>query len=66
MLELCRVCSKEVRIYPLESMSANLYHDMDRLIFDLVKMGYYPEITTVNFEFLAGSNSMLRIANAKG
>jgi len=66
MLELCRVCSKEVRIYPLESMNANLYHDMDRLIFDLGEMGCYPEITKVDFEFLAGSNSMLRIANAKG
>ena len=65
ILELCRVCSREVRIYPLESMNAKLYHDMEKLMFDLGRRGYRPEIIKVKFEFLSGSNLMLRVTRCQ-
>ncbi len=61
ILELNRVCSSEVRIYPLQSMNARIYPYMDRLINDLKQTGFEASIVEVGFEFLRGSNFMLRI-----
>lgn len=64
ILELNRVCSSEVRIYPLQSMNARIYPYMDRLINDLKQTGFEASIVEVGFEFLRGSNFMLRIKHA--
>jgi hypothetical protein len=61
ILELSRVCSKEIRIYPLQSMSARIYPFMEKLIRDLKQKGVEARIVEVEFEFLRGSNFMLQI-----
>jgi hypothetical protein len=61
ILELNRVCCNEVRIYPIESMNARIYPHMDMLMNDLRRMGLDARIVEVGFEFLRGSNFMLKI-----
>jgi hypothetical protein len=61
ILELSRVCSGEIRIYPLQSMNARIYPLMEKLINDLKQKGVEARIVEVGFEFLRGSNFMLRI-----
>lgn len=61
ILELTRVCSNEVRIYPLQSMNARIYPYMDELINDLKLRALDARIVEVGFEFLRGSNLMLKI-----
>ena len=64
ILELGRVCSGEVRIYPLQSMNARIYPHMDKLMNDLKEGGLEARIVEVGFEFLRGSNYMLQIKRA--
>ena len=64
IVELSRVCSREVRIYPLQSMNARIYPYMDKLMSDLKQTGLEAKIVEVGFEFLRGSNFMLRIKPA--
>lgn len=61
ILELSRVCSREVRVYPLQSMNARICPYMDKLINDLKQTGLEARIVEVGFEFLRGSNFILRI-----
>ncbi|RUR80812.1 class I SAM-dependent methyltransferase [Chlorogloeopsis fritschii PCC 9212] len=61
ILELYRVCSQEVRIYPLQGKNAKLYPLLDNLISDLKSVGITTEIVKVNWEFQKGSNQMLHL-----
>jgi hypothetical protein len=60
-LELCRVSSREVRIYPLQGLDAKPYEYIDRLFSDLGEREIVAEAVKVPFEFLKGSNQMLRL-----
>ncbi|MBU7583005.1 MAG: class I SAM-dependent methyltransferase [Nostoc sp. TH1S01] len=61
ILELYRVCSQEVRIYPLQGKNAQIYPLLDNLLNDLNNAGISAEIVNVPWEFLKGSNQMLRL-----
>ncbi len=58
-LELVRVSAGEVRIHPVCSASGRTYAELDRLRTDLAVQGIRSDIVAVNYEFFAGSNSML-------
>lgn len=58
--ELFRVCSREVRIYPLQKSSFEPYEHMLDLLNTLKKQyGITCDIVPVSFEFQKGSNKML-------
>ena len=58
--ELFRVCSKEVRIYPLQKSSFKPYERMPDLLYILKNQsGIACDIVPVRFEFQKGSNKML-------
>ena len=59
ILELCRVSSKEVRIYPLQQSSSKPYEQMTEILFALEKLRIGYDIVPVPFEFQRGSNKML-------
>jgi hypothetical protein len=60
ILELIRVCSREVRIYPIQKSSFQPYAEMTELLSILEKKhGINHEIMPVKFEFQRGSNKML-------
>jgi hypothetical protein len=59
ILELCRVSSKEVRIYPLQKSSLQPYEQMTELLFALERLRIRYHIVSVPFEFQRGSNKML-------
>lgn len=59
ILELYRVSSKEVRIYPLQQSSSKPYEQMTELLFALEKLRIKYDIVPVLFEFQRGSNKML-------
>jgi hypothetical protein len=59
ILELCRVSSKEVRIYPLQNSSLQPYEQMTEILFALEKLRIGYDIVPVPFEFQRGSNKML-------
>ena len=59
ILELYRVSSKEVRIYPLQKSSLQPYEQMTELLFALEKLRIGYHIVPVPFEFQRGSNKML-------
>ncbi|MBE9007407.1 class I SAM-dependent methyltransferase [Fortiea sp. LEGE XX443] len=61
ILELYRVCSQEVRIYPLQGKDAQPYAFLNNLINDLNNAEIAAEIVDVPWEFLKGSNQMLRL-----
>ena len=61
IFELYRVCSREVRIYPLQGMNAKQYQFMNNLLSDLKSKSIVSEIVTVSWEFQKGSNQMLRL-----
>lgn len=61
ILELYRVCSQEVRIYPLQGKDAQVYPLLNDLINDLNHQGISAEIVNVPWQFLKGSNQMLRL-----
>jgi len=60
IIELFRVCSKEVRIYPIQKSSSEPYEHMTDLLNTLKKeYGITYDIVLVPFEFQKGSNKML-------
>jgi hypothetical protein len=64
MLELLRVSSREVRIYPMQKSSSEPYEDMPKLL-DTLKgtYGINYNIVDVPFEFQKGSNKMLLLSH---
>jgi len=58
--EMLRV-SKEVRIFPLLDMNANISPYLEDVIHIFSEKGYCPEVVRVNYEFQKGGNSMLKI-----
>jgi hypothetical protein len=66
ILELIRVCSGEVRIYPIQKSSSRPYDGMAELLNVLKKShGIDHEILPVEFEFQRGSNKMLILKRQK-
>ncbi len=59
ILELFRICSKQVRIYPIQQRSSKPYLSMDKIYSKLKEMEINYDIVTVPFEFQKGSNQML-------
>lgn len=57
--ELARVSSGEVRIHPVCGADGRPYAELDRLRSELGVRGIRSEIVAVNYEFFAGSTSML-------
>ena len=57
--ELARVSSGEVRIHPVCGADGRPYAELDRLRSELGVRGVRSEIVPVNYEFFAGSTSML-------
>jgi hypothetical protein len=62
ILELFRISSKEVRIYPIQQgMISQPYKQMTQLVSYIGRLGIDYEIIAVPFEFQKGSNKMLRL-----
>ncbi|WP_276301925.1 hypothetical protein [Halorussus lipolyticus] len=61
LLELARVASDEVRVYPLERFDGHRYPRLDELLDMLAEEGYETEIRSVPFEFQRGADELLRI-----
>lgn len=59
LLELVRVSSKEVRIYPLQGPDAKPYPFMEKILSFLESKGVRARLVPVPFEFQRGSNEML-------
>ena len=57
--ELVRVSTGEVRIHPVCGAGGRPYAGLDRLRADLAADGVRSEVVAVDYEFFAGSNSML-------
>ncbi len=64
IIELLRVSSKEVRIYPLQKSSSEPYELMVDLLSTLADHGAICEIVPVAFEFQKGSNTMLLLRHS--
>lgn len=62
--ELARVSSGEVRIHPLVGPGGKPYAELDRLRGELGVRGITSEVRKVNYEFFAGSGSMLVLKRA--
>jgi hypothetical protein len=62
ILELIRVSSKEVRIYPLQKSSLQPYEYMRDLLYALKKHGIRYDLVPVSFEFQRGSNKVMCLA----
>ena len=63
--ELVRVCRNEVRIHPLVGLGGKPYAELDRLCETLRAEGISSEIVLVDYEFFAGSDSMLVLKRAR-
>ena len=61
VLDLFRISSKEVRIYPIQQGSLKPYPFMKELLSELKDRGIDYEILKVPFEFQKGSNKVLRL-----
>lgn len=59
--ELLRVCSGEVRIFPLVGLDAKPYPYLDNILSSLDSDGIKVEIIEVPFEFQKGANEMLKL-----
>ncbi len=57
--ELARVSTGEVRIHPVCGADGRRYPELDRLRRELLTRGITSEVVAVNYEFFAGSGSML-------
>ncbi len=51
LMELMRVCSDEVRIYPLSGLNAKPYEFLKEIVTELMQVGINVEIVKVPFEF---------------
>jgi hypothetical protein len=63
--ELVRVSRNEVRIHPLVGLGGKPYAELDRLCESLRAEGISSEIVLVDYEFFAGSDSMLVLKRAR-
>ncbi len=61
IMELFRICTKEVRIYPIQQRILQSYSQMKELIATLNEFEIKYEILQVPFEFQKGSNKILRL-----
>ncbi len=59
--EFVRVCSGEIRIYPLTGLDAKPYPYLDDILSVLKKNRIQADIVKTPFEFQKGSNKMMRI-----
>ena len=66
ILEMFRVCSKELRIYPIQGPDAQPYEYLDELLCDLEKRGAVVTLLSVSFEFQRGSNHVLCLKKEAG
>jgi hypothetical protein len=64
-MELIRVSSGEVRIFPLHGLDAKPYQHLDEVISFLSAAALDAEITKVPFEFQRGGNKMMTIRRKK-
>jgi len=61
ILELFRVSSNEVRIFPIQGQNARPYEHIGTLLSELKNKDITADIIPVSFEFQLGSNQMLRL-----
>jgi hypothetical protein len=59
--ELMRVCSGEVRIFPLVGLDARPYPDLDEILFSLRSEDIEAVIVKVPFEFQKGADMMMKL-----
>lgn len=62
MKEFLRVCTKEVRIFPLVSSGGAVHPFLTELVAELTLLGHTAEIVHVPYEFQRGADEMLRIS----
>jgi hypothetical protein len=60
-----RVCSGEIRIFPLTGLDARPYPHIKKMLSFLAGEGHEAEIRDVPFEFQRGANQMLTIRCGK-
>jgi hypothetical protein len=65
LMELMRVTSGEVRIFPLHGLDARLYRHLDDVVSFLHAAALSIEITEVPFEFQRGGNKMMTVRRKK-
>lgn len=61
LMEMVRVCSGEIRIYPLTGLDAEPYPFLNDILRSLDKCNLHAELIQVPFEFQKGSHTMMRI-----
>ncbi|MBE9049618.1 class I SAM-dependent methyltransferase [Nostocales cyanobacterium LEGE 11386] len=61
VLELLRVCKKEVRIFPVPCIQGELHKYVKNLLADLETQELVVELTPVEYEVFKGGNLMLRL-----
>ncbi len=59
--ELLRICSGEVRIFPLVGLDAKPYQYLDEVLSFIGSEGIKAEIVKVPFEFQLGANQMIKL-----
>jgi hypothetical protein len=64
--ELVRVCSGEIRVYPLTGLDAGTYPHLDEVITFLAQNEISAEVVTIPFAFQRGSNRMMKITMNNG
>lgn len=64
--ELIRVCSGEVRVFPLVGLDSKPYIHLDKVVTLMENTGTNVEITETPFEFQTGSRRMMRLSRDKG
>ncbi len=62
VMELLRMTSKEIRIFPLVNLRYHRSAFVERLSEELVQMGHGAEIKQVDYEFVKGGNEMMVIS----
>ncbi|TAN44209.1 MAG: SAM-dependent methyltransferase [Nitrospirae bacterium] len=66
LMELLRVCSGEVRLFPLIGLDFKPYPYLDDVVEFLHNEGVMVETIGVPFEFQKGANRVLRLRNGQG
>jgi hypothetical protein len=64
--ELIRVCSGEIRIYPLTGLDAGPYPHLDTIMTFLGQNEINTDVVRIPFAFQRGSNRMMRITMSNG
>lgn len=60
--ELCRI-AKEVRIFPLLTISGEPSPFVEPILTELNQLGYEVQVRTVNYEFQRGGNQLLQVCS---